>query len=110
MAGIINNFVEKKRISETDSDVEHAPTLADTEKSFYERVWPVLACGAGLFSDGYLNGVCSSATSLSTPLRYHRSLAPFLPVFRASTPRNTQTHQPAGMSRPSPLLALYLEP
>lgn len=23
----------------------------------WDRIWPVLACGAGLFSDGYLNGV-----------------------------------------------------
>jgi hypothetical protein len=58
MAGIVHNFVEKKRVAQNDPDIENAPALADTDKSFYERVWPVLACGAGLFSDGYLNGVC----------------------------------------------------
>lgn len=26
-----------------------------SEKSRWERIWPALACGAGLFSDGYLN-------------------------------------------------------
>ncbi len=26
------------------------------EKSRWERSWPTIACGAGLFSDGYLNG------------------------------------------------------
>lgn len=31
--------------------------LVDTDKSFWDRLWPVIACGAGLFSDGYLNGV-----------------------------------------------------
>ena len=25
-------------------------------KSRWERSWPTIACGAGLFSDGYLNG------------------------------------------------------
>lgn len=31
-------------------------------KSRWERSWPVIACGAGLFSDGYLNGVSFSST------------------------------------------------
>ena len=26
-------------------------------KPFWEAIWPVLACGAGLFSDGYVNNV-----------------------------------------------------
>lgn len=29
--------------------------LEQVEKSRWERIWPALACGAGLFSDGYLN-------------------------------------------------------
>lgn len=29
--------------------------LAQLEKSRWERLWPSFACGAGLFSDGYLN-------------------------------------------------------
>jgi hypothetical protein len=32
-------------------------SLAATDKGRWERLWPVIACGAGLFSDGYLNGV-----------------------------------------------------
>jgi hypothetical protein len=36
--------------------------LDQTDKSFSQRVTPVIACGAGLFSDGYLNGVCILAT------------------------------------------------
>jgi hypothetical protein len=32
--------------------------LDATEKGRWERSWPTIACGAGLFSDGYLNGVC----------------------------------------------------
>jgi hypothetical protein len=33
--------------------------LDETPKGRWERLWPVIACGAGLFSDGYLNGVGS---------------------------------------------------
>lgn len=31
--------------------------IAHTEKTFWERSWPVFACGAGLWSDGYLQYV-----------------------------------------------------
>jgi hypothetical protein len=34
--------------------------LDATPKGRWERLWPVIACGAGLFSDGYLNGVSFS--------------------------------------------------
>jgi hypothetical protein len=37
----------------TESTVE---PLEAHEKTRWERSWPVIACGAGLFSDGYLNG------------------------------------------------------
>lgn len=33
--------------------------LDQIPKGRWERSWPVIACGAGLFSDGYLNGVRS---------------------------------------------------
>lgn len=33
-------------------------SVAQTEKGWWERRAPVIACGSGLFSDGYLNGVC----------------------------------------------------
>lgn len=39
--------------------IEEIP-LENTEKSRWERSWPTIACGAGLFSDGYLNGVCNT--------------------------------------------------
>ena len=38
-------------------DVERRASIAQTEKGRWERLWPVVACGAGLFSDGYLNNV-----------------------------------------------------
>lgn len=39
-----------------ERNVNHV-ALEDTGKSRWERLWPVIACGAGLFSDGYLNAV-----------------------------------------------------
>ena len=33
------------------------PPLDALPKGRWERSWPTIACGAGLFSDGYLNGV-----------------------------------------------------
>lgn len=33
-----------------------APPLENPQKNSWDRMWPVMACGAGLFSDGYLNG------------------------------------------------------
>ncbi|KAF2804668.1 MFS general substrate transporter [Mytilinidion resinicola] len=42
-------------------------SLTQTDKGTWDRLWPVIACGAGLFSDGYLNGVIGSVnTMLST--------------------------------------------
>lgn len=31
--------------------------LANTGKNRWEKIWPAMACGAGLFSDGYVNNV-----------------------------------------------------
>jgi len=39
-------------------------SLVETNKSFWERLWPVIACGAGLFSDGYLNNVIGSVSTM----------------------------------------------
>jgi hypothetical protein len=42
-----------------------APPLENVEKSRWERSWPTIACGAGLFSDGYLNG-CAGIANLES--------------------------------------------
>lgn len=47
----------------TEKDIERRGSVARTEKGRWERLWPVIACGAGLFSDGYLNNVRSDPTS-----------------------------------------------
>jgi hypothetical protein len=38
-------------------DPSDPTSAAPPEKSRLQRLWPVFACGAGLYSDGYLNGV-----------------------------------------------------
>ena len=39
-----------------DSDIP----LEHLQKSRWERSWPTIACGAGLFSDGYIQGYSSN--------------------------------------------------
>ncbi|MCJ1463858.1 hypothetical protein MMC07_002467 [Pseudocyphellaria aurata] len=40
------------------------PPLEHLEKTRWERIWPSLACGAGLFSDGYLNSVIGQVNTI----------------------------------------------
>jgi hypothetical protein len=40
--------------------------LDTPQKGRWERSWPTIACGAGLFSDGYLNGVCVTLSDYAT--------------------------------------------
>ena len=55
------NFLSRrgKREDETpelnEAEVHGAP-LENVQKGRWERSWPTIACGAGLFSDGYVNG------------------------------------------------------
>ena len=60
---------------ERDEVAVHGKPLENHEKGRWERSWPTIACGAGLFSDGYLNGY--AVYSLSSPYdeaRAHVSL------------------------------------
>ncbi|KAI4129923.1 MAG: hypothetical protein LQ338_002008 [Usnochroma carphineum] len=41
-----------------------AVSLANPQKSRWDRSWPTIACGAGLFSDGYLNGVIGQVNTI----------------------------------------------
>lgn len=34
-----------------------SPAPVEDQKSFWAKLLPVMACGAGLFSDGYINNV-----------------------------------------------------
>ncbi|KAI9732780.1 MAG: hypothetical protein M1834_003718 [Cirrosporium novae-zelandiae] len=58
--------VKSGGVPDIQHEIEAAP-LEDITKSRWERSWPTIACGAGLFSDGYLNNVIGSVgTMLST--------------------------------------------
>jgi MFS family permease len=53
--------------STLDADDREEPTtaaVAPPEKTKWQRVWPVFACGAGLYSDGYLNGVIGQVSAM----------------------------------------------
>lgn len=67
MASAADDNSQPGRIA--DKDVERRGSVARTEKGRWERLWPVIACGAGLFSDGYLNNVRSEPTSDTTSQR-----------------------------------------
>jgi hypothetical protein len=43
---------EIKGDSDTENGLGHEAPLAELQKGRWERSWPVIACGAGLFSDG----------------------------------------------------------
>jgi hypothetical protein len=48
-------------VAPSDSaDSQNNDPLAEIPKTRWERLWPAMACGSGLFSDGYINNVCSS--------------------------------------------------
>jgi hypothetical protein len=47
-----------------DYQRQHSATYEQTDKTRWERLWPVIACGAGLFSDGYLNGVIGFVSTM----------------------------------------------
>lgn len=59
----------RKKEEEKQEVVSDAPleVPAIDQKPFWQAIWPVLACGAGLFSDGYVNNVIGS---VSTTLGY----------------------------------------
>ncbi|KAI0386541.1 MFS general substrate transporter [Hypomontagnella monticulosa] len=50
---------EQQAVSEAPTDA--APPI--DQKPFKQAIWPVLACGAGLFSDGYINNVIGSVST-----------------------------------------------
>ena len=58
----------KESKEETSPNVELSPLgeAAPVEKGRWECLWPVIACGAGLFSDGYLNNVHEPPQAFTT--------------------------------------------
>jgi hypothetical protein len=67
------DYPSEKGSAPLDGEPADVLPLDGLPKGRWERSWPVIACGAGLFSDGYLNGVCAptgGAISVSRK-RYH---------------------------------------
>lgn len=56
----------ERNMPPADLDPEKRPSIAEVvyEKSFIKRITPVIACGAGLFSDGYLNQIISPVNTI----------------------------------------------
>lgn len=51
----------KKRSQDGGSNDIEAPVVPErAPKPFWEAIMPVFACGAGLFSDGYINNASST--------------------------------------------------
>lgn len=57
MASKMDEKVNEKTYTKESDGTPDINSLGNTPKSRWERSWPIIACGAGLFSDGYLNGV-----------------------------------------------------
>ncbi|KAF2398933.1 glycerophosphodiester transporter [Trichodelitschia bisporula] len=55
---------ESKEAGDVVHPTEGRDPLVDTGKSKWERLWPVIACGAGLFSDGYLNAIIGTVGTM----------------------------------------------
>ncbi|GMF73220.1 unnamed protein product [Aspergillus oryzae] len=54
----------EKAVASPDAvPIDVAPS-ENMQKGRWERSWPTIACGAGLFSDGYLNGVIGSVNTI----------------------------------------------
>jgi hypothetical protein len=56
-----NPTTEADAGSDTQTNID---PLAEIPKTTWERIWPALACGSGLFSDGYINNVRASSNRL----------------------------------------------
>jgi hypothetical protein len=50
--------------ADSDTPTPRRASVTATEKSKWERLWPVIACGAGLFSDGYLNNIIGPVNTM----------------------------------------------
>lgn len=64
MSNINKEEAEDNRVQENG---QPALETALERKSFFEAALPVFACGAGLFSDGYINNVSRISASLLGP-------------------------------------------
>ncbi|KAB8293954.1 hypothetical protein EYC80_009426 [Monilinia laxa] len=50
--------------SSPQTSEQNIDSLVDLPKTRWERLWPAMACGSGLFSDGYINNVIGSVSTI----------------------------------------------
>jgi len=66
----VGELHEEPKATETPLPERHGSVASQhvaveaTNKSRWERMWPVIACGAGLFSDGYLNNIIGAVSTM----------------------------------------------
>lgn len=63
------NFLRPRKAAERmdappEEPVQPQEMLETTDKTYWQLRLPVIACGAGLFADGYLNGVIGSVSTM----------------------------------------------
>lgn len=46
----------------TNADLVAEESLTNTGKTTWSKIWPIMAAGSGLFSEGYLQNVSSKST------------------------------------------------
>lgn len=56
--------MEKQFHSQTDPSDPNADLPLERQPTRWERIWPAMACGAGLFSDGYVQSVIGSVSTI----------------------------------------------
>jgi MFS family permease len=62
---MLNNTGSPPEYSKESATIQSDATPATTvNPSTWQRIWPTLACGAGLFSDGYLQAVIGPVNTL----------------------------------------------
>jgi hypothetical protein len=57
MFGRKNNVDAQVDSGSDSNNLAAVDPLAEVPKTRWERIWPAMACGSGLFSDGYINNV-----------------------------------------------------
>ena len=74
----MDKHVGVKEEASADAIAERKNDFFSSDKTKWERLWPVIACGAGLFSDGYLQAVIGPVNTILLqlyPQKYANSAA-----------------------------------
>ena len=66
------NLFRKKESATAASDTSPVPELnedplASIPKNKWQKIWPVLACGSGLFAEGYVQSVRVASKNACRP-------------------------------------------